>query len=284
MKLWIFVLFGLCALMIAGSFIVGCGDDDDDDDNDTGAEDDDDSVDDDDSADDDDTSDDDATDDDDNDTGPNYALDFDGGDYAQSMGTLALPGDFTVEGWFNFDADACDTDQYLAANLDNQKAGETGGFRLFTDTSPSCKLYFCVHDEGGVDCVYTEDAPSQEQWIHIAATYSDENLCIWIDGAEAACKSATGAYGDSGSHLFLGVSANGTKEYYYSGLMDEVRISTKVRYEAEFEPDETFSVDSNTAVLYKMNDGEGSLASDSTSVGNHLNLVGVGWMEREPEL
>lgn len=117
-----------------------------------------------------------------------------------------------------------------------------------------------------------------EGWHHVAVgrRASNGQLFLFIDGGiQAVAKGPAGdlSYPDDASpsgpgdpYLVLGVEKHG-QGLGFSGLIDEVRISSKLRYEASFElPTEPFSGDGETLVLWHLNEGQGLLLGDDAQL------------------
>ncbi len=113
-----------------------------------------------------------------------------------------------------------------------------------------------------------------EEWHHVAIERRASNgqLFLFIDGGiQAVAKGPAGdlSYPDdespSGSadpFLVFGAEKH-SLGLGYTGYMDEIRISTKLRYEASFELQTTpFSPDGQTAVLWHLDNGEGLVVDD----------------------
>lgn len=77
-------------------------------------------------------------------------------------------------------------------------------------------------DAGGLDLTGAELPYDGATRSHVAATYNGAVLKIYVDGAESASKTVSGAIVASPSNLFL-VSQGGT-EGFYAGGIDEIQI------------------------------------------------------------
>jgi hypothetical protein len=130
------------------------------------------------------------------------------------------------------------------------------------------------------------------QWHHIAVQRrrSDGQMSIFVDGALQA--QAVGPGGDisypfqavpgsfcgptrnqpcTNSDPFLVIGAEkhdaGTQYPSFSGWVDELRLSTVLRYGANFTPPtQPFTPDANTAALYHFDEGQNDTIIDSSSV------------------
>jgi N-acetylneuraminic acid mutarotase len=134
------------------------------------------------------------------------------------------------------------------------------------------------------------------QWHHIAMQRqrSDGWLWLYVDGAlDAQADGPDGdiSYPDDGvpgdfcngpctnsdPYLVIGAEKHdvGAQFPSYSGWVDELRLSTVLRYSANFtRPSQPFTPDADTAALYQFDDGAGDVVTDSsTAVGGPSNGV-----------
>jgi len=131
---------------------------------------------------------------------------------------------------------------------------------------------------GGI--VVTDDA-----WHHVAVDRrrSDGRLRIWVDGAldaEADGPDGDVSYPDDGTPMRLcpdglcdysdpflafGAEKHGYGDISYRGLLDEVRISTTLRYGTAFSaPTAPFGADGDTVGLYHFDEAVGLVAADAS--------------------
>jgi hypothetical protein len=113
------------------------------------------------------------------------------------------------------------------------------------------------------------------QWYHIAATYNaSTNLAtVYVNGTP----SNTANLGDMspGFQLRMGTFGSGGFTVYNSfvGELEEMRISNIIRYSGAFTPPSSdFTSDSNTVVLYHLNEGSGQTVVDLSGNGRNLTL------------
>ncbi|HSP07186.1 MAG TPA: PQQ-dependent sugar dehydrogenase, partial [Acidobacteriota bacterium] len=119
-------------------------------------------------------------------------------------------------------------------------------------------------------------------WHHIAVTrqISDGLMKLYVDGALQA--QATGPTGDisyddnrpttypNDPYLVIGAEKHDLGPPYlsFSGWIDEVRLSTVIRYTTNFtRPSAPFSADANTAALYHFDEAAGDVIHDSSTGG-----------------
>jgi len=151
------------------------------------------------------------------------------------------------------------------------------------------------------------------QWHHVAVERraSDGRMRIWVDGALDAsgpisggpdgdlsypAEAVPGSYcspdGGSGSEscansdpfLVFGAEKHGFSGINYDGWLDEVRLSTVIRYTSAFTPPGSPQVpDADTAALYHFEEGAGSVAGDDGAGGSDGQVFFGGAAPSGPE-
>jgi hypothetical protein len=102
----------------------------------------------------------------------------------------------------------------------------------------------------------------------VAATYENDTLRVFVDGV-ASTATSVGTL-TQGPWLRIG----GLPGYpFFDGAIDEVRISSVVRYTSDFVPSSTpFSADANTLGLWHFDEGAGQSAADVSTSANDGTL------------
>ena len=67
----------------------------------------------------------------------------------------------------------------------------------------------------------------------------------------------------------------------FSGVLDELRISSDVSYPDEFTPQRHFTSNPNTIALYHFDEGRGSVLKDSSGNNHHGKIVGAKWVQAD---
>lgn len=196
-------------------------------------------------------------------------------------------GDFTYECWLRCAyadnvssgiADARESNIFFDRDIWGHSRGWVAGV-----TRNGSELNVCFGLAGAslnwVTITGTTDI-GDNNWHHVAITrvQSSGEISIWVDGVEDASGTYTtgdlsypdgfdpGA-GQDNEYLVLGAEKHDADpELYlsYNGYMDELRISSSVRYTATFTPPiAPFVLDASTAALYHFDDGTGTVLSDS---------------------
>lgn len=119
----------------------------------------------------------------------------------------------------------------------------------------------------------------KEKWItkvsapeprtHIACVRSDKSHRLFIDGKIFRDQGDTTPA--SGTAMFK-IGEN------FSGMIDEVRVSSVARYPTTFLPKRRFEPDPDTLALYHFDEGAGTVLKDSSGKNRHGTIVGAQWV------
>mgnify|MGYP005848531257 CR=1 FL=1 len=71
--------------------------------------------------------------------------------------------------------------------------------------------------------------------------------------------------------------ANVVAQYFFAGVIDEVRISKVACYNGDFTPAKRFEPDADTIGLYHFDEGEGDIAHDSSGNDHHGKVIAAKW-------
>ena len=200
--------------------------------------------------------------------------------------SLNLSGtSFTVEAWFLKEslnpADNSGIVSKFAGNGpdENGWAIVTGGEQA---SKPVLAFSTKINDKGSGKP--TGQSPiALKKWTHVATTRDQKTgtAILWVNGKPYATGQSfeppKTTYG-----LHFGVWRPPPTQYWWHGLLDEVRISSKVRYTTEFTPPLFAAVDKDTLALWHLDEGAGSIAKDASGNGHHGKLLGASWVGEGP--
>ncbi|MGH7176842.1 MAG: LamG-like jellyroll fold domain-containing protein [Tepidisphaeraceae bacterium] len=112
-------------------------------------------------------------------------------------------------------------DSWAGGNRRILQKGNTDNQYRFTEETGVLKF----HLAGVTNGTLTTALPSTGVWHHVAGTYNGSALRIYLDGAQVAQQSGSGAIATTGDPLYIGTktsTAVGTD--FFDGSMDEIRI------------------------------------------------------------
>lgn len=214
--------------------------------------------------------------------------------------------DFTIELWIRPDpkrnanpAIGCgSTNDWVTSNIivDRDRHSQPPSFGIGIAGGT---LIWAVQGEGGDPWSMCGSVDVLDgNWHHVAVQRrrSDGYLWLFVDGQLDADEDGPDgdiSYPDDGvpmdvcpggvcdysdPFLAIGAEKHGYEEISFTGLVDELRISTTLRYGAEgYElPGGPFSPDAETVGLYHFDEGSGVVAEDATRNGSDGALVSGG--------
>lgn len=123
-------------------------------------------------------------------------------------------------------------------------------------------------------------------WHHLAITRNQTTgvVKIWVDGVEEASGTYdttnwsfpaghTVASGQDNEYLILGTEKHDVG-FYYTGEIDEFRVSNEVVYTSTFVPSRQLGIESGVVGLYRCDEGSGTTFYDEAQNTNGTLLVG----------
>ncbi|MBI2299738.1 MAG: glycoside hydrolase family 99-like domain-containing protein, partial [Armatimonadetes bacterium] len=140
-----------------------------------------------------------------------------GGSVTVAPHSLFTPPDgLTAELWCRTDV-AEQSDRWMLNNIGMSDSG----WRLGFDAG---KLCFQVPRTEWSHSLKAPDPLSLGAWHHVAATYDNEVMRLYVDGREVAHLERGGPVTPSGAALCIGSYATGHTRAFFQGVLDEVRI------------------------------------------------------------
>lgn len=117
--------------------------------------------------------------------------------------------------------------------------------------------------------------------VHVAGVFDGVTIKIFVNGQLQGEKQFRGLYKRSSLAMIIGGNPEQNKPpiFVFSGIIDEVRMSSTVRYAASFSPQRRFTPDEYTVALYHFDAGSGDVAKDSSGNGFDGKIVGATWVD-----
>jgi hypothetical protein len=129
--------------------------------------------------------------------------------------------------------------------------------------------------------------PSLQSWHHVAASYGAGSFRLYVDGTQVSRMDANEPAANPESMLYLGATARHERDFdatggtlYWppiDGFIAEVRLSSSNRYGADFVPETRLRTDADTLALWHLDEGAGSVVSDSGPGQLDGTIVGASW-------
>lgn len=151
-------------------------------------------------------------------------------------------------------------------------SGNTG-YQLTTNTASGITT---IQLSNGTTSVSSgTNATPLNQWVHIAGTWDGSNVRMFYNGVQQGTNQALSGGNTGNPALIPSIGNLAASGRSFPGIISELRISNVARYTANFTPPTApFTPDANTIGLYHLNEGQGTVAQDSSSQANHGTLTG----------
>lgn len=167
------------------------------------------------------------------------AVYFDGsGDYLSvpsSQGINLSSGNWTIESWVwwsgnNSQSTVLDKDGVSGSTYPSYAMGVNGsGYARIVIGAGNVNGYFQI--------ITSNTLLPTSTWVHLAAVKNGSTITLYQNGVSVASATQSGTIVDGGKALLIGYSAGQPTSSYWSGYIDDLRITRGVaRYTANFTP------------------------------------------------
>jgi hypothetical protein len=184
-----------------------------------------------------------------------------------SLNSVFNTNNVTLEGWFKFNVN-------------------TSGFPMLIGEAyvGDLKVTFCMHKQGnninagfynnGWTVVTSASTIQYNTWMHIAATYDQSSIKIYINGNLDATLNANAALPTGSESWYIGKRWDSNE--FFRGVMDEIRVWNVARTQAQIQASMNTSVPTNSTGLrayYKLDESAGTSTADATGNGYNGTLT-----------
>jgi hypothetical protein len=145
--------------------------------------------------------------------------------------------------------------------------------------------YLFVNDDGSVSVYFAQQAANfsspaglqPSTWQHLALVYDTTSARIYIDGAKVGEQLGAGPPVNSDGNIQLGHVNRDSQLRGLRGFYSEMRVSRVARYTANFTPAPHLTSDADAIGFWKLDEGAGNIASDSSTFDNPGTIDGAEW-------
>ncbi|WP_197996295.1 protein kinase domain-containing protein [Gimesia panareensis] len=119
------------------------------------------------------------------------------------------------------------------------------------------------------------------QYTHLALQSDGSQVQFFVDGKLAGTERINPDEVLSTPVIGADISGpknNPTSGNHFHGIIDEVRISSKARYNGDFTPEKRFQSDADTVSLFHFDEGRGDILKDASDNGHQARIFGARWV------
>jgi hypothetical protein len=199
-------------------------------------------------------------------------LNFDGTNQVQVNNPVITDYPFTLECWAKVDAIGS-IQSFMSLNNSSSQyfelgIGVGGAIRVVARNTTA------FANAGG-------SAIAINTWYHVAAVFiSDSDRKLYVNGVEQSLGAITGVTFFTPARLLFGLTRTSSPIYYLTGGIDDARLWNTARTEAEIQANMNQELIGNETGLvgyWKLDEGNGLTAYDSTSNANNGTITGATW-------
>src|ERR1043165_2247031 len=128
-----------------------------------------------------------------------------------------------------------------------------------------------MQSNGSYAAAVGNTAMSLNAWNHVAGVYDGSQMRVYLDGVLDGTATATLAPGNNATGFRIGKSSFLYYPNYFTGRIDEVRVSNAAIYSSNFTPGAHLTATSSTRGLWKF---DGQTTNDSSASGANGTLQG----------
>ena len=217
----------------------------------------------------------------------NYSLDFDGeSDYVEvtnESAMIANADQMTLSGWIY--PRGPNADSYTQFDgFFGFRNNEDADFYLLQLGNYKVEGRLKVSGGGEFTIVTSENSISSEIWHHLALTYDGGNIILYIDGIEEGSAEASGQITNEFVSFVIGRLVWQTTNFDLDGQVDEVSLWNLALTDQQIQ-DYMFadlSGEEGLVGYWKLNEGVGITAYDSSDQGNNGQIYGAMWSTDTP--
>lgn len=151
--------------------------------------------------------------------------------------SLNITGPITIEAWVKRNPGG-------SQSIVERYGPSSGGYAVRIESDRLS--FYTLNSSSNFDRLVSNSVVSTGAWHHVAAVFDGSQKQIFIDGLLDASAATTFGPGSGTTNLRIGVAGDSNANFF-GGLIDEVRVTTGVRYASSFIPDLAHAADGSDA-------------------------------------
>jgi hypothetical protein len=207
--------------------------------------------------------------------------------------SLQITGkNITLEAWIN--VSAWNSYYWLEPIISKAQNSSLGGYELRCGGSPTPQVSFNLGMGQWAEIVSPGNELTLNRWYHVCGTYDGQKMILYINGNQVASQLQTANIVNSTYDMLIGANSDYLEQNpssyfrYFSGEIDEVRIWNIARTQDQIRANMynvlTPGSEPNLVAYYKMDNGSGTLLTDSKGTNTGTLTHGIGgsnptWVE-----
>jgi hypothetical protein len=181
---------------------------------------------------------------------------------------------FTLECWVRGD-----TPKGTSALVAKTEASACGIFWSAADDGSEVPTAY-VGTTAGYLILPAAQAWAWDQWTHLALVFDGQRATLYVNGQPQAEKTTGAKPTHNRQPFYIGADPDrrGRPRRFFTGAIDEVRLSTAVRYTGPFIPASVLQRDDDTVFLLHFDRALGGVFPDDSGTDHH------GWASGKPRI
>jgi hypothetical protein len=183
----------------------------------------------------------------------NRCLALDGeGDYVRTRQNdgLAVSGEWTMEAWIWYREDGTGLHPILRGADESTSISSYFMYTEYDDLGGSKPMAGFGYQSSKFQELQGPGLLPEREWIHMAFVHDTDEIRYYLNGKTVASEETMLDARPVADDVIIGAILHPRKTGYHNGYIDDVRVSSVVRYDENFTPKHRYGLDEDTIVLW----------------------------------
>jgi hypothetical protein len=184
---------------------------------------------------------------------PNRCLALDGdGDYVRTRQDdgLAVSGEWTMEAWIWYREDGSGLHPILRGADESTSISSYFMYTEYDDLGGAKPMAGFGYESSKFLELQGPELLPEREWIHMAFVHDTDEIRYYLNGEIIGREKTELDARPVADDVIIGAILHPRKTGYHNGYIDDVRISSVVRYDDDFTPENRYELDEDTVVLW----------------------------------